>query len=172
MNAPPALTRPRPDVLGWAARLLTAGLLAVAAFIAGIVIMILGARLAYGGRALPGVHVGNYDVSGLSAPEIEIALGQALTYPQTGRLLLHDGSNVWTATPADLGAILDTPTMAVQALAVGRTGDLYAQTSEQLDAWFGGAVLPPALILDERVTTGYLGTLAVQLDRPTIEAGG
>ena len=45
--------------------------------------------------------------------------------------------------PADLGAVLDTPTMATQALAVGRTGNLFAQAGGQLEAWFGGAVLPP-----------------------------
>jgi vancomycin resistance protein YoaR len=171
MDATPAFTRARPDVLGWSARLMTAGLIAVAAFLAGLVFLLLASRLAYGGRALPGVHIGTHDVSGLSAPEIEIALGQTLTYPQSGRILLRDGSSVWTATPADLGAVLDAPTMAAQALAVGRTGNLFAGAGEQLDAWFGGAVLPPVLILDERVTTAYLATLATQLNRATIEAG-
>src|SRR3990170_3967967 len=171
MNATPALTRSRPEVLGWAARLLTAGLLAATAFLTGMVILLLGARLGYGGRALPGVHVGSHDVSGLSRVEIEIALSQQLTYPQSGRLVLRDGSNAWTATPADLGTVLDTPTMAAQALAVGRTGDLFGQAGQQLEAWFGGVVVPPVLILDERVTSGYLGTLAARLDRPTIEAG-
>jgi vancomycin resistance protein YoaR len=171
MNASPALSRSRPDWLGWAARLLTAGLLAAAVFLASLIVLLIGSRLAYSGRALPGVYVGGVDVSGLSAPEIEITLGQQLAYPQSGRLVLRDGSNAWAASPAELGTILDAPTMAEQALAVGRSGDPWLQAGEQIGAWFRGSPLPPVLILDERTTTSYLGSLAASLDRPTIEAG-
>ena len=171
MNATPVLTRSRPDVLAWGARLLTVGLFALGSFLAGVILVLLGARLVYAGKALPGVYVGSYDVSGMSAEEIQIAVAAQLTYPQSGRLVLRDGANVWTSTPADLGAILDTPTMADRALAVGRTGDVSVRAGQQLAAWAEGVTLSPVLILDERVTTAYLDRVAAQLDRPTIEAG-
>jgi len=171
MNATPALTRTRPEVLGWAARLLTAGLLAFGAFTAGIVLLVGGIRLFYSGSALPGVYVGSVDVSGLSRPEIEAALAGQISYPITGRLALRDGSLVWTTAPGDVGATLDTPAMASAALSVGRSGGLLAQTAAQFDAWFRGVVLPPILIFDERVAAEVLDGLAAQIDLPTVEAG-
>jgi vancomycin resistance protein YoaR len=127
--------------------------------------------LFYSGSALPGVYVGAVNVSGLSQPEIEGALAAGLTYPTTGRLALRDGSQVWTAAPAEVGAVLDTPSMAAAALAVGRSGTLFDQVGGQFDAWFGGVVLSPILVFDERAAANYLGGLAAQIDRPTIEAG-
>ncbi len=171
MNATPTLTRSRPDVLAWGARLFTAGLFAAGSFVAGVIVVLLGARLLYAGRALPGVYIGSQDVSGMSPQEIDAALTGQLTYPQSGRLVLRDGASVWTSTPAAVGAILDTPTMAGQALAVGRNGGLLVRAAEQIDAWLEGVTLSPVLILDERLTTEGLKAIAAQLDRPTVEAG-
>lgn len=171
MSTAPALYRTRPDPLGWAARLLTAGLLAVGVFFGGMLLLLGAIRLFYSGSALPGVFVGPVNVSGLSSSEIEAALAAQISYPVTGRLALRDGSQVWTASPGEVGAVLDTSAMAAEALAVGRSGGLLAQTSAQLDAWFRGVVLPPILIFDERTTAAYLDRLAAQIDRPTVEAG-
>jgi vancomycin resistance protein YoaR len=171
MNSTTAIHRTRPDVLGWAARLLSAGLLAIAVFLGGVVFVLGGVRLLYSGSALPGVYVGSVDVSGLSQPEIEAALTAQMSYPQTGRLALRDGSHVWTVPPGEVGAVLDTPAMAQAALDVGRSGNVLAETTAQLNAWFRGVVLPPILIFDERTAAESLNGLAAQIDRPTVEAG-
>jgi vancomycin resistance protein YoaR len=171
MNTAPALHRTRPDALGWTARLLTAGLLAFGVFLGGTLLLLGGVRLFYSGSALPGVYVGTVNVSGLSPAEIEAALSGQISYPVTGRLALRDGAQVWTVRPGEVGAVLDTPTMAAAALSVGRSGDALTQTGEQIDAWFRGVVLPPILIFDERSAADYLNGLAGQIDRPTIEAG-
>ena len=171
MNATPALTRTRTDALGWAARMLTAGLLAFGVFLGGMIVLLGGIRVFYAGSALPGVYVGSVDVSGLSQPEIEAALAVQISFPASGRLALRDGSQLWTAAPGEVGTVLDTPAMASAALSVGRSGGLLAQTGAQLDAWFRGIVLPPILIFDERAAAVYLDGLAAQIDRPTIEAG-
>jgi vancomycin resistance protein YoaR len=167
----PAFPRTRTDAAAWVLRLMTAGFLALAVFVTGAIVVLGGIRLFYSGSALPGVYVGAVNVSGLSQPEIEGALAAGLTYPTTGRLALRDGSQVWTAAPAEVGAVLDTPSMAAAALAVGRSGTLFDQVGGQLDAWFGGVVLSPILVFDERAAANYLGGLAAQIDRPTIEAG-
>jgi vancomycin resistance protein YoaR len=171
MHQASTLQQPRQDLTTWAARLLTAGLLAFGAFTAGIVLLVGGIRLFYSGSALPGVYVGSVDVSGLSQPEIEAALAGQISYPITGRLALRDGSQVWTTAPGEVGAMLDTPAMASAALSVGRSGGLLAQTAAQFDAWFRGVVLPPILIFDERVAAEVLDGLAAQIDLPTVEAG-
>jgi len=171
MHQASTLLQPRQDLTTWAARLLTAGLLAFGAFVAGIVLLVGAVRVFYSGSALPGVYVGSVDVSGLSQPEIEAALAGQISYPTTGRLALRDGSQVWTATPGEVGAGLDMPAMASAALSVGRSGGLLAQAGAQLDAWFRGVALPPILIFDERVAAEYLDGLSAQIDLPTVEAG-
>lgn len=158
-------------MLGWAARLLSAGLVAVASFLAAALVVLFGIRLFYAGTALPGVALGGLEVGGLSAPEIETTLAAHLPYPQTGRLVLRDGERIWSQTPAGLGAVLDTPSMSAASLAVGRSGDLLTRFDEQLRAWFTGVNLAPILVLDERSTAAYLDLLAGQIDVPTIEAG-
>src|SRR3972149_10704730 len=171
MHQTSTLQQPRQDLTTWAARLLTAGLLAFGALTAGVVPLAGGIRLFYSGSALPGVYVGSVDVSGLSQPEIEAALAGQISYPITGRLALRDGSQVWTTAPGEVGAMLDTPAMASAALSVGRSGGLLAQTAAQVDAWFRGVVLPPILIFDESVAAEVLDGLAAQIDLPTVEAG-
>jgi vancomycin resistance protein YoaR len=151
--------------------MLSAGLLAVGVFLGGLIVLLGGIRVFYAASALPGVYVGSVNVSGLSQPEIEAALAGQISYPVTGRLALRDGSQLWTASPGEVGTVLDTPTMASAALSVGRSGGLLAQTGAQLDAWFRGVVLPPILIFDERAAAAYLDGLAAQIDRPTVEAG-
>lgn len=167
----PLTRRPSSDLLSLAVRLFSAGGVAAFSFVVAVVAFLVVTRLAYAGRSLPGVRVGAVDVGGRTAPEIEARLGQAFTYPQTGRIVLRDGAQVWTATPADVGAVLDIPTMAGEALAIGRRGSLTDRLDDQLTAWFRGANLSPVLVLDERVAASYFAAVAADINRPEIEAG-
>ncbi len=170
MDIPRALSRPPSDTLTLAVRGLIAGLVAALAFLLALLAFLVITRLAYTGRALPGVRVAEVDVGGRQRPEIEAQLGQVLTYPQTGRIVLRDGAQLWTATPADLGAVLDIPSMAGEALAVGRRGAFPRRLGEQLESWFRGETLSPILVIDERVAAAYFAGLAEQIDRPQVEA--
>ena len=80
-----------------------------------LVFFIVGTRVAYSGRALPGVSAAGVSVGGLTEPEIELALGEILSYPRTGTVLMTDGTSHWVATPGELGVALDIPSMADQA---------------------------------------------------------
>ncbi|MGH2627277.1 MAG: VanW family protein, partial [Anaerolineales bacterium] len=149
------------------------GLLAVgaaAATLATTWLFLLGVRVAYAGRILPGVTVGGVSLAGLSAPAAEIALGASLTYPQEGHLILRDADRTWRTTPAQLGVVIDVSSMARQALAVGREGWLGVRMADQLRAWFVGAPLPVRVVLDERIGAAYLQDIAAEIDRPLIEA--
>ncbi len=134
------------------------------------VLFTLGVRLVYAQHALPSVTAVGLDLSGMSQAEIEIALGDALSYPQSGRIVLQDGDQQWVARPADLGVLVDVPEMARRALAVGRRGGLSERLTEQFEAWYGGHSLVPIVIFDQRTAAGYLQELAAQIDRPTLEA--
>src|SRR5512135_1459013 len=51
----------------------------------------------YEGRIFPGVAVGGVDVSGLSAQQAADFLTKQLDYPQRGKIVLQEGTHLWTA---------------------------------------------------------------------------
>jgi len=146
---------------------LTAGLAAMAT----LVLAGLGSRLVFAARVLPGVQAAGIDLGGLSRPEVESALTQTLTYPQTGTILLRDQSSHWIARPSDLGVAMDISQMTEQALSAGRGGGVFRNLSEQATAWNQSIQLAPLVSFDQQVAADYLAGLAAQIDRPTIEAG-
>ena len=134
------------------------------------VLFIVGTRVAYSGRALPGVSAAGISVGGLTESEIELALGEILTYPQTGTVLMTDGSRHWIATPGELGVAMDIPRMADQALSVGRKGGALARLGEFFSAWSSGVDVPIAVLYDQRAGAAFMHELAAEIDRPQLEA--
>jgi len=135
-----------------------------------LVIFVLGTRVAYSGRALPGVSAAGVSIGGLKEPEIERVLGEILTYPDTGTVLMTDGTRNWIATPAELGVALDIPRMADQALAVGREGGALLQLTDFFGAWSSGVEVPTMVLFDQQAGAAYMNELAAQIDRPQLEA--
>ncbi|MFQ5921791.1 MAG: VanW family protein [Anaerolineales bacterium] len=135
-----------------------------------LVFFILGTRAAYSARALPGVSAAGVSVGGLTEPEIELALGEILTYPRTGIVLMTDGTRHWVATPGELGVALDIARMADQALAVGREGGALLQLTDLFSAWSSGVEVPTMVLFDQRAGAAYMNELAAQIDRPQLEA--
>lgn len=143
---------------------------AASAILFGFLLFILGVRLLHINQALPGVHAGGLDVSGMNREEIEWGLGQRLTYSQDGLIVLTDRGQRWVARPQEVGVIVDAPSMAQRALDVGRTGGPLSRVDAQLLAWTEGIHIPPLVRFDQRAGKDYLQTLALEIDRPTIEA--
>ena len=137
---------------------------------AALVFFVVGTRVAYSGRALPGVSAAGISVGGLTEPEIELALGEVLTYPRTGTVLMTDGTRHWIAMPEELGVALDIPSMADQALGVGREGGALLQITEFFNAWSSGFEIPATVLFDQRAGAAYLNGLAAQIDSPQLEA--
>jgi vancomycin resistance protein YoaR len=124
----------------------------------------------YDGRIFPGVAVGGVDISGMSTQQAADLLAQRLDYPQRGKIVFQEGTNLWTAKPVDLGLTLNTQTTALAAYNLGRTGSLAARLSDQWRAWSSGINLAPWFVLDKRIAQNYLLGIAKQVDRPIIEA--
>jgi vancomycin resistance protein YoaR len=139
-------------------------------FIAAILVFVLGFNMYYSGKIFPGVSAAGVDLSGLTAEEAATRLTSRLTYPQTGRIVLQDGSKMWIATPQETGLFLSPEATAQQALEWGRRGGPAARLTEQFRAWFSGALMPPLLIFDERQGQAYLEDLAAEINLPTVEA--
>jgi len=124
----------------------------------------------YDGRIFAGVAVGGVDVSGMSTQQAATLLTQRLDYPQRGKIAFQEGTNMWTAKPADLGLFLDAQTTALAAYNLGRTGSLAVRLADQWRAWSSGIDLAPWFVFDKRIAQNYLLSIAKQVDRPIIEA--
>lgn len=142
----------------------------LALFFAALLVLSLGYRAAYVGRIFPGVSVAGVDLSGLKPVEAVVKLQTELTYPNSGRIVMRDGANVWIETPNRLGMMFDSAAAAQAAFELGRAGGLFGSVKSELAAAQGGVDLPPVVVLDQRLTQAYLQNLAAQIDRPVLEA--
>jgi vancomycin resistance protein YoaR len=142
----------------------------LAALVFGLIAALFAVRAVYANRAFPGVQAAGINLSGLSEPEIQIALGSALTYPQHGQVVLRDGDRTWQLTPEQLGAVMDIPSMARSALAIGRQGNFLDRIEEQINTWQKGAEIAPVIVFDQRVGAKTLQGLAAEIDLPVVEA--
>jgi vancomycin resistance protein YoaR len=154
--------------------LLTRTLLVIFSFGVGILVasafFLLGSRVFYAGRALPGVNAAGVELGGQSQPQIEVTLSEIFHYPEEGQIVLRDGANSWVIEPAALGVAIDTAAMARQALQVGRQGSLLTRIGDQLDTWTLGAPIAPIILFDEIVAGFYLQGLAESINQPVVEA--
>jgi hypothetical protein len=67
----------------------------------------------YDGRIFPGVAVGGVNLSGMNTEQAAALLAERLDYPQRGKIVFQEGTNLWTAKPAELGLTMDTQTTAL-----------------------------------------------------------
>ena len=103
--------------------------------LAGLFLLIglsIGLGLAYDGRALPGVRIGGESVAGMDEDAAAAHLSAALPSVASGSAtLVVDGTPVEVAY-TQLGRGYDLPAMVSQAMAVGRTGNPFADAVTRL----------------------------------------
>ncbi len=124
-----------------------------------------------GSTIYPGVKVMGIDLSGMTQQEAEEAIEGALD-GQLGKnkVVLQYGDKKWTYTFEELGAIADAKTMAEQAFAIGRKGDLRQrrQIIEKLKKQTED--MPLSVMLDETKLTTVLDTVAKELEVQPVDA--
>ena len=151
-------------------QILAALISGLALFLGVVLLWTVGFQLIYAGRIFPGVSVAGVDLSGLSPSDAALKLSQTLSYPNTGKIVLRDGSSVWVVTPAQMGMAFDASSSAQAAYKLGRSGGLFASLDGQLRARSSGADVPPVILFDQRVAYQYLQSLATEIDKPVMEA--
>ncbi len=139
-------------------------------FLAGMVIVLLGSRILFAGKAFPGVQAAGISLSGNSQEEIELILSQRLTYPSKGLIVFQGDQQIYKTKPSDLGVEIDISSMASKAMEIGREGNIIHRFAEQLRAWLSGETINPILIFDQHQARNYLSQLADEINHPTIEA--
>lgn len=139
-------------------------------FLVVAVVWTLAYQLIYAGRIFPGVSVAGVDLSGLSPNDAVVKLSQTLSYPITGKVVFRNADQVWVASPAELGMVFDPSASAMSAYEHGRSGGLVGALVSQVRAGGLGEDVAPVIIFDQRVAYTYLQNIAVQIDRPVVEA--
>ncbi len=132
--------------------------------------LVVSYRASYADQIYPGVKVGSLDLGGMSQEQAAAAISQSLTYPEQGKIVFQDNSQVWMVKPADLGLYLDAQTTSLAAFQVGRGGGLFTRLIEPLRAWHSGVNLAPVVVYDERRALAFVEGIARQVDRPMVEA--
>ena len=165
-----ALSYPASQRTPLLAQLLTAFVGGIILFLGAIFLWTLGYQLIYAGRIFPGVSVAGVDLSGMSPQDAALKLSQTLSYPISGKVLFRDGSNVWVASPAQLGMVFDPSSSAESAYHLGRSGDVFAALGDQIRALEFGDDVAPVIVFDQRVANQYLQKLAQKIDQPAVEA--
>ena len=121
-------------------------------------------------RIMPGVSVAGIDLSGLSIEEASYRINEIVNYPLNGKITFTYGEQVWDALPIELGLMVNTPQTILNAYEIGRNHGLINNLFSQVIAYLEGLDLPVVLTYDERVTSGFLGNIANQIDNPVLEA--
>lgn len=127
-------------------------------------------NIRYIGHILPGVSVAGVDVSGMTPEQASVTLSRALSYPNTGKIVLTDADHKWIAAPVQMGMVLDAGATAAEAYRAGRRGGVLEILRSQFRAFRFGVDVSPVMILDERAAQGYLKAIAAQVDVPVVEA--
>jgi Uncharacterized vancomycin resistance protein len=147
------------------------------AFLVGLVLTLgLGAGALYAydqqytGRVLPGVAVGNVDLSGLTPEGARAALNGAYHGYADGRIVLTGPDGPAVITYAEIGRGLDTDALISEALAVGRDGTAIDRAVANARTAVRGVHLAPRIVFDRQKLTDRIVAIASVLRIEPVEA--
>jgi vancomycin resistance protein YoaR len=169
MNTAGMMQKEPPKFLIWLTRILAVLFTAAIILLCSVFFFILVSRAINVQRALPGVSIQGIALGGMDADEIAAQVDAIFPYPEQGSIVLTDGDRAWMIEPRQLGVEIDGQAMATQAIAVGRRGSFLDRIEEQIEAWYLGYPIAPIVRFDQIVGAHFLGTIAAEIDRSTIE---
>jgi len=121
-------------------------------------------------RIVPGVHVLNVDLGGLTRDQARERLATSFTYPPDRHPNLRYGDQAWSVDPADLGVQLDVNTTVDSALAVGHRGDLTMRFQQQIETLRNGLEVKPVLSAGPGTGAMFLSRIAREINLPSRNA--
>ncbi|MBA2372914.1 MAG: VanW family protein [Chloroflexi bacterium] len=117
----------------------------------------------YNGRILPGVRLGDVDLSGLSPADARATLERQYAYLGEGAIILTAGARQFTIAYASVGRRADLDGMVADALAVGRSGNAVERVIADARTALRGAALEPRLTFDANVVASIVSRHAASL---------
>lgn len=174
------MTTTTPESVGVAvpeARRASGRLRFAAAFLIGLLLATVvgaGALYAYDqqyvGRVLPGVRIGNVELSGLDAAAAADRLQAAYGSLGEGKITLATPSGTSTISYADIGRGPDIDAMLAEAMAVGRDGNAVERVIADARTAVRGVTLQPRVTYDADALAEHITTYADSLAREPIDA--
>lgn len=169
MNTAGMMQKEPSKLLIWLTRILAVLFTAAITLLCSVFFFILVSRAINVQRALPGVSIQGVALGGMDADEIAAQVDAIFPYPEQGSIVLTDDDRAWMIEPRQLGVEIDGQAMAAQAIAVGRRGSFLDRIEEQIEAWYRGYPIAPIVRFDQIVGAHFLGIIAAEIDRSTIE---
>ena len=123
----------------------------------------------YEGRVLPGVHVGDADLSGLDRTQAGAAIAAAYPY-QDGRVVLRTPDGDVAIPYASFGRRPDVDALVDEAMASGRVAGLPERTLAQLRQAVEGTTIEPRVVLDESALVAAVTAALRPLERDPVDA--
>jgi vancomycin resistance protein YoaR len=140
------------------------------AFLLGLtaaLVLGVGALYAYdrqfAGRILPGVHIGDVDLSGLTAEDARAELQRAFGSLSEGRLVLTGMGGEHVISYAEVGRGPDLDAMLAEAIAVGRNGTPVDRAVANARTAVRGVFLEPRVTFDAAKLAEWITAVADSL---------
>ncbi len=141
------------------------------AFVAAVVVGgIYAFERQYEGRILPGVRVGQLDLSGLTPGQAKAELSQAYSALGKGRIVVVGPDGEASITYAEVGRGPDVDAIVDEALAAGRSGSPVERVIAEARTALRGVQVPPRVRFDPAAVADRLAALTRPLDRDPVDA--
>ncbi len=124
----------------------------------------------YTGRIVPGVHIGNVDLSGLTPDEAALRLTEAYGSFAQGNVIVQGPDGAVTLDYAGLGRGPDVATMVSEAMAVGHSGNAAERAIAGARTAVNGITLEPRVRVDATAVADRITALAATVKRTPSEA--
>jgi len=117
-------------------------------------------------RAVPGVHAGSLDVSGLSRDQIVARLNATYGYIGQGTVSVTTPSGTATATYQQFGRVVDAGDMADAAMRIGHSGIAVGDAVAMVRTAIGGQTVPVEVKIDPKAVATAVRAMAAQNKQP------
>jgi vancomycin resistance protein YoaR len=122
------------------------------------------------GRILPGTHVGDVDLSGLTATEARARLNDAYADLAVGELRLEAGGTVRVIPYSSVGRRLDVDAAVDQAMTVGRNGATLERLAANLRNMVRGIQIAPQATFERAALRAEVEKLAADVEVAPVDA--
>jgi lipoprotein-anchoring transpeptidase ErfK/SrfK len=121
------------------------------------------------GRILPGVRVGMLDLGGMTQAEATVMLDK--TWNTDSRILISNGSQSQSLSPAQLGLTLDSKLAAQRAFDFAHSGTALDRLVQTVASLVGGWQVEAAINVDPQAARSALESLVPLMSLPAKDAG-
>jgi len=160
----------RTPIMAWLIRLALLGTTALLLLLFLGILFVAIRQVQYRGLVYPGLSAYGINLSGMTKAQAVDALSAKFTFGKTAIFTFRDGGKVWQHSAAELGVRLDPQKAVDMAYAWGRDSSLLGNVIHQAQALLEGYTVEADVVYDQSAASGFLKSVAAEIDRPTKDA--